>query len=378
MTDVLGTYLADCRRVALDEIQRLVPTEGACASILYDLMLDYPLRDAKGLRPALCIATCRSLGGGIEAAAPSAAVLELYHNAFLVHDDVEDGSEMRRDAPTLHRQHGVAIAINVGDAMLALALQPLLDNMRLLGVGKALRILQVIIRMARETAEGQAIELDWVRRTRWDLSDAQYCEMVTKKTGWYSFIAPAVIGAIIADADRAQIAALERFAEDLGIAFQIRDDVLNLVSAGRYGKERAGDLWEGKHTLILLHALRSMAPVERARALEILARPRPQDDCRTSGPVLTELVASGDLSERGRRRLHAWYAGDGLAKVPEDIEELLAWIMRAGSVDYASAVAIEHARRSRAALEALEPELVPSVHRDVLHALIDFTIERDR
>ena len=90
--------------------------------------MEYPLREAKGLRPALCIATCRALGGSLEAVLPSAAVLELYHNAFLIHDDVEDGSERRRGMPTLHRDHGAPIAINVGDAMLGLALSPLLDN----------------------------------------------------------------------------------------------------------------------------------------------------------------------------------------------------------------------------------------------------------
>jgi geranylgeranyl diphosphate synthase type II len=88
-------------------------------------MLDYPLREAKALRPAMCIATCRALGGSTEGVLQSATVLELYHNAFLIHDDVEDESEKRRDGTTLHRAHGVPVAINVGDGMLALALEPL-------------------------------------------------------------------------------------------------------------------------------------------------------------------------------------------------------------------------------------------------------------
>ena len=86
--------------------------------MLFNLMLDYPLRDAKALRPALCIATCRALGGQLEEVLPSAAVLEFFHNAFLIHDDIEDQSELRRGAPTLHYAHGVPIAVNVGDAML--------------------------------------------------------------------------------------------------------------------------------------------------------------------------------------------------------------------------------------------------------------------
>ncbi len=117
----IDAYLADCRQLTLQEIQDIIPRQQRYRSILYDLMLEYPLRNAKALRPALCIAACRGLGGPLEGVLRSAATLELYHNAFLIHDDVEDGSESRRDRPTLHWTHGMPIAVNVGDAMLALA-----------------------------------------------------------------------------------------------------------------------------------------------------------------------------------------------------------------------------------------------------------------
>ena len=339
MIDLRG-YLADCRQLAIDEIRRLVPADTAYGPILYDLMLDYPLRGAKGLRPALCIATCRALGGALEPVLPSAATLELYHNAFLVHDDVEDGSETRRELPTLHREHGVPIAINVGDAMLALALTPLVENTRHVGVGKALRIMQVIARMARETAEGQAMELDWVRRCHWDVTDDDYRAMVTKKTSWYSFIAPIAIGAIVAGASDEQLAALERLGRELGIAFQIRDDVLNLTSGGSYGKEAAGDLWEGKRTLILLHALRALGEPDRDRARDILGKSR-------------------------------------RAKSRDDVDALLAWIERADSIAYATAVGHDHARRAGVALSSLESMLPPSNHRDLLRAMVEFTVDRE-
>src|SRR5437870_2044776 len=272
----LSGYLATCREYVLQEIHAIVPSDARYRPILYDLMLDYPLRDAKALRPALCVATCRALGGRLEAVLRSAAVLEFYHNAFLIHDDVEDGSEKRRDLPTLHHQHGAPIAINVGDAMLALALRPLLDNMHSLGLGKALRVLEAVARMARESAEGQAIELDWVRRRRWDLSDADYVRMVYKKTAWYTFVAPMLIGGIIAGAPASRLTALRKFAASLGVAFQIQDDVLNLIAAETlYGKEIGGDLWEGKHTLILLHAMRCASAEEQQRAGQVLGKPRP-------------------------------------------------------------------------------------------------------
>lgn len=371
--DLFG-YLAEARQLAIEEIKRFVPADHECSAVLYDLMLDYPLRDAKGLRPALCIATSRALGGGLEAVLPSAALLELYHNAFLIHDDVEDGSEQRRDRPTLHREHGVPVAINVGDGMLALALEPLLDNLRVVGLGKALRIMQTIARMARETAEGQAIELAWIREGRWDLDDADYERMVMKKTGWYSFIAPVMIGAIVAGAGEARVDALVEMARELAIAFQIRDDVLNLGTAGRYGKESCGDLWEGKRTLMLLHMMRSLPPAEQAEARAILARPRPQAVAAEWLELLAALEASGDLTARGRERLAAGPAA-GQAKTAADVARLAEWIDACGSVAYATAIGDAHARRARQAL--FRAELRPSAHRELLHALVDFTTARE-
>jgi geranylgeranyl diphosphate synthase type II len=205
-------YMDECRELVVAEIRDILPKTDRYRSVLYDLILDYPLREAKAIRPSLCVATCRGLGGRMEAVLRSAAVLEFYHNAFLVHDDVEDGSEFRRDLPTLHRTHGVPIAVNVGDAMLALALEPLLENMASLGLGKAIRVLQLVGRMARETAEGQALELGWIRTREWTLTDTDYLRMVYKKTSWYTFVAPMLAGAIVAGAEPACLLALRKFA----------------------------------------------------------------------------------------------------------------------------------------------------------------------
>jgi geranylgeranyl diphosphate synthase type II len=381
----VAAYLAESRELVLDEIRALVPRDPRTHEVLYGLMLDYPLRDAKALRPALCIATCRALGGRLEAVLRSAAVLELYHNAFLIHDDVEDGSEQRRDRPTLHRQHGVPIAVNVGDAMLALALQPLLDNMQLLGMGKALRILQAVARMARVSAEGQAIELDWIRHGDWERPDADYVRMVYKKTSWYTFVTPVVVGAIVAGGPE-RVPALRKFASLLGIAFQIQDDVLNLEAAGPYGKEAAGDLWEGKHTLILLHALRAATPAERTRARAILRKPRPDTaDAGVAarlaalGQLLATLESEGAVAPAARTALaRAIDAAAGAVKTADDVAFLRTLVDRHGSLDHARAVARAWAVRARRALDACAPFLAPSVHRDFLSALVDFVVHRDR
>lgn len=358
-SSLLELYLDDARLQILDEIRQLTPADGRHTGGLYSLLLDYPLRPAKGLRPALCIAVCRSLGGHLESILPTAAALELYHNAFLLHDDVEDGSEKRRREWTLHRLHGPAIAINVGDAMLALAMRPLLDNTRLLGLGRALRILDIVVRMARESAEGQMIELGWIRSGRWTISDRAYRRMVYKKTAWYSFIAPVLVGALAAGADAASIPErLVRFATLLGIAFQIQDDVLNLVGEGtEYGKEIDGDLWEGKHTLILVHAVREASEAERRRALAILAKRRPR----------AEESAAEPLDRLG------WDV-----RTQEDVQFLRDLCLRAGSIEYAWRAAHDLAARARRTFEAVQRELAPSVHRRFLEELTSYVVQRRR
>src|SRR3989442_14763646 len=113
------------------------------------------------LRPSLCIATSSAFGAGLEDAVRSAVAIELPHNAFLVHDDVEDESDERRGRPTLHALHGVPLAVNVGDALTLLGLRALMDNRLRLGPWLTLRILEEAERMARETVEGQAGEVGW-------------------------------------------------------------------------------------------------------------------------------------------------------------------------------------------------------------------------
>lgn len=378
-------YMAECRDLVLDEIRRFVPHGRRSNGELYDLLFDYPLRQAKGLRPALCVATCRALSGSLEGVLPSAAVLELYHNAFLIHDDVEDGSEKRRGAPTLHRRHGVPIAVNVGDAMLAIALRPLLENTRLLGLGKALRVLDTVARMAVESAEGQALELSWVRTRTWALRDADYLRMVHKKTGVYTFLTPVVVGGVVAGAAEAQLVQLRRFATALGSAFQIQDDILNVSgSEGAYGKEIAGDLWEGKHTLLLGHALRSATSAERSTAARILSRRRPPsgagpESLRPLQKAILRLSKAGELSERGAAELTREVSrARRREKSEHDVVFLLSLLHKYGSIEYARSVARKRARRAAHTLERLDVSLSSGVHRDFLHALTRFVVEREQ
>jgi geranylgeranyl diphosphate synthase type II len=375
----LDDYLAACQEACVQEISRLFVPGDQRPNGLFDLILDYPLRGGKALRPTLSIAVCLGLGGRLEAVLPTAATLELYHNAFLIHDDIEDESLLRRGLPALHVDHGIPIAINVGDAMMSLSLQPLLDNVERIGLGASLRILRAVARMTRKTVEGQAVELEWVRANAWQLADADYLGMVELKTSWYSFITPLQVGAVAAGAPPERLALLEPLGQHLGAAFQITDDLLNLrADPEDYGKEIGGDLWEGKRTLMLLHALRHAASPDRQRALQILARPRPSTDPALQlGALLDQLVARGELSQACRTELLAHLYGADKPKTLDDVRWLFALLHRTGSLDHARAIADGEARRAGAVLSDLD-WFPASQHRDVLSGLVDYVRERTR
>jgi geranylgeranyl diphosphate synthase, type II len=378
---VLEDYLASCKEVCDGAIARLYAPSEKGAGSLHDLILDYPLRGGKALRPALSIATCLGLGGHLEAILPTAATLELYHNAFLIHDDIEDESWSRRGKPTLHIAHGIPIAVNVGDAMLSLSLQPLLDNVERVGLGPALRILRAVAKMTRLTVDGQALELEWVRSNLWQLNDADYLKMVELKTSWYSFITPLQAGAIAAGAPPDQVEPLEVLGRHLGAAFQITDDLLNLrADPQEYGKEIGGDLWEGKRTLMLLHALRAAEPNDRDRAVQILAKRRPGSDGELGlTALLDRLTAHGQLSHSGRAEIEARLHGQhpSHSKSLNDIRWLYELMNRVGSLKHARDVAAGHARQAAAALASLA-WFPPSKHRDALVSLVDYVHGRTR
>jgi geranylgeranyl diphosphate synthase type II len=275
-TRVAPLLLEEYGSVARQALARYLNVHGdRGAEYLGDALREYPARGGRSLRSSLCIAVAQSFGASLAEALNSAVALELFHNAFLVHDDIEDDSEERRGRPTLHVLHGVPIAVNVGDALTLLSLRPLLENRTSLGMRLTAHILEEVERMASETVEGQAIELGWRRANTVDLGEDDYLRMVLKKTCWYTTIFPHRVGALIGTRRALTADEFLHFGFFVGAAFQIQDDVLNLIGDGKsYGKELDGDIWEGKRTLIMIHLLNQAQAAERDALQAFLAQPR--------------------------------------------------------------------------------------------------------
>jgi geranylgeranyl diphosphate synthase, type II len=239
---------------------------------LYQLVRSYPSRPGKALRPTLCLHSCRAYGGTDEDSFPVAVAIEMLHNAFLVHDDIADGSELRRGRPTLPADYGSALSLNAGDALVVLANQVLRRHMRSFDHEMADRVLDEFDSMALRTLEGQATELGWRREQIVDLTPEDYLDLVLHKTCWYTTIHPLRVGALLGSVEPSVLRAMVSFGFYLGAAFQIRDDLLNLTGAeGVYGKEINGDLYEAKRSLALIHLCGQATGDDRSLLLDYLA-----------------------------------------------------------------------------------------------------------
>jgi geranylgeranyl diphosphate synthase type II len=261
--DLVQAYADDVSRVVRRAMLDAIP-DGEPHRWLYRVARDYPSRPGKTLRPALCVATSRAFGGSDADVVPVAVAIELLHNAFLVHDDIVDGSERRRGRPTLTAEYGLGLALNAGDALAVISNQVLRRHTSRMDSDLAERVLSEFDAMALRTLEGQATELGWRRDGVDTLEPEDYLDLIMHKTCWYTTVHPLRVGALIGSAGDADLRPMVRFGFHLGAAFQIQDDLLNLLGTEReYGKEIDGDLFEGKRTLPLIHLLRSAQGADR-------------------------------------------------------------------------------------------------------------------
>jgi len=262
----------------------------------YEMVSDYPLRQGKYLRPGLLLLSTAMLGGSQEKAVLLAAAMQASEDWLLIHDDIEDHSEYRRSIastprPTLHKLHGEDLAINAGDALHIIMWRILGDAVEKIGGPQGWEVFRKMNDILLTTTEGQALELLWTQKDVVKVKRADYYRMISKKTAYYSIIGPLQLGAMVAGrGNRKTLEALERWGKPLGYAFQIRDDLINLTQSSRVmGKERGGDILEGKRTLMLIHLLEHCSKKESARIAAIYKKDR-QDKTETEKNYVIRLM----------------------------------------------------------------------------------------
>jgi geranylgeranyl pyrophosphate synthase len=223
----------------------------------------------KRVRPAICLITCEALGGRPDDAIHFALAVEVMHNMFLMHDDIEDGDTVRRDQPTVWVKYGVANAINAGDYLLACAYKSILASP--VSLEKKIKLLEVLTLTYGKTVEGQAIDIG--ARAADDFSVDKYMQMVELKTGYY-LACGMVGGAIVSGVPEEVIEKIWKLGKTMGPAFQIRDDLIDLT----YGKGRGGvvgsDVKEGKASFLYSYTLEVASADDKRCLCDIMLKPR--------------------------------------------------------------------------------------------------------
>ena len=309
-------------------------TDPGIERYLYRPLAEFSGNAGKRHRPLICMLAARAVGGDFNAARSAAAAVEHFQSAALIHDDIADEGQLRRGKPCMYITEGEGIAINAGDLALSLVTGAVLDDDTLTDTMK-IRLLHELVDMTTRTIEGQALDLGWARDDRFDLVEDDYLTMATHKTAYYSGATPLACGAIIGGGTEEQVECLRVFGLDTGLAFQIQDDLLNLVGAAEAKKKDfRSDITEGKRTLMVVHALTHAAPEAREELVGILR-------AHTSDEAL-------------------------LARAVEIMEE-------AGSIAHARAYSLELTARAKERLEPLELE--PKA-KQLFMSMADFFVDR--
>lgn len=222
--------------------------------------------NGKRLRPLLLLLSCEALGGSVHSALPAAAAVELLHNFTLVHDDIMDNDKTRRGRPTVHHKWNINAAILAGDGLMVLAFKCLLQTES----GQLRQMCQVFTDGLFEVCEGQAIDSEFERDD--NVTMARYEDMILKKTARLLAVS-SQIGSMAAGADQPQIDLLRRFAEHLGLAFQIQDDLLDItVEQARLGKDFGSDVKRRKRTFLYVYTMTHGTVAQRRTLREIFAK----------------------------------------------------------------------------------------------------------
>lgn len=326
VTDVLKEYSKDVVATIEENLGVIEPQE------LQDASIYLTKAGGKMLRPALTLISAEAVGGNKEDALKTAAAIELIHTFSLIHDDIMDDDDMRRGMPSVHKVWDEPLAILAGDTLFSKAFEMVIlskdDNAEPEHVANALA---TVADACVKICEGQASDMSF--EGNFDVTEEEYSKMIYKKTG--ALIAAATkAGAIMGGADEETVTALYEYGRMIGIAFQIQDDYLDVISdEADLGKPVGSDIAKGKMTLMVVKALAESEGEDNERLLEILKEE--------------------DSSQ-------------------ENVNEAIDLFNKYGSIEYAHNLALENIEGAKKAIDILED----SEAKDMLIALADFVVDR--
>jgi len=230
-------------------------------------------RGGKRWRPVLFLLVCEALGKKADDYLDFAIIPEVVHNGTLIIDDIEDASELRRGKPCTYRIFGMDIAVNAGSAMYYLPLLPLMEKMDEIPAEKLSSAYEIYVQEMINLSLGQAMDIAWHRglANADEVTEEDYLQMCAYKTGTLARMA-ARLAAVLAGADSNLVEKLGAFAESIGVAFQMQDDVLDLTGK-EFAKKKGGcgqDITEGKRTLMVIHTLKIATGADKKRLIQIL------------------------------------------------------------------------------------------------------------
>lgn len=298
---------------------------------LYDATRHLPMAGGKRLRPVLSMLSCEAVSGEYSQVMPFALAVEIIHNFTLVHDDIMDKSSLRRGMATVHIEYGEPTAIIAGDLLFAKAFEALGQYPE---KNRSFRQMYThLTQSVIEVCEGQQLDMNFEKR--FVVKESEYLDMIKMKTSALFRIA-CEGGALIGGASKNVQRSLREYGVSLGLAFQIRDDYLDMSSdAETLGKDIGNDIRNGKKTIIAVHSLTHATGKDKQ--------------------ILTDIFGKATASA-------------------EDVKKVYHVFDHVGSIDYAKQKAEEYSSNAKKSLDVLQD----SEAKHILIALADYAMTREK
>ena len=287
-------------------------------------------RGGKRWRPALFLLICEALGKNPRDFVDFAIIPEVIHNGTLMIDDIEDASEFRRGKPCTYKIYGLDISLNAGNSMYYLPLLPLIEKRETVPSEKLCKVYEIYVQEMISLSLGQAMDIAWHRglANADELHEKDYLQMCAYKTGTLARMA-AKIAAVLAGANEELVEKLGHYAESVGVAFQMHDDILDLTGE-EFAEKKGGrgqDITEGKRTLIVIHTLKVAKAEDKRRLIEILRMHTSDQKLRDEAIALIEKYGSIDYVKRFARETveESWREAEKLLPASDAKEKLNAF-----------------------------------------------------